>query len=70
MLEKYLASNEVGKREMEFIYGEKVLKKLVEQFLREKENEEACHKYIRHNTVLTPQPPRAPFYPLFFVTWS
>jgi hypothetical protein len=51
MIEKYLASDDAGKREMGIMYGEKVLKKLIEAYEREKKNETLDYKYIRANTV-------------------
>ena len=47
-----MASEEDGRRVMELIYGVKVLRKLVEQYEKEKEQLAACEKYIRENTVL------------------
>jgi len=52
VVEKFLASEEDGRRVMELIYGVKVLRKLVEQYEKEKEQLAACEKYIRENTVL------------------
>jgi hypothetical protein len=51
IVEKYLACDYEARRVMEMMYGEKVLKKLVELFEREKENEIASDKFIRENTV-------------------
>ena len=51
IVEKYLACDDDARRVMEMMYGEKVLKKLVELWEREKENEIASHKFIRENTV-------------------
>ena len=50
-MEKYLSCDYQARRVMEMMYGEKVLKKLVELWEREKENEIASHKFIRENTV-------------------
>jgi hypothetical protein len=52
IVEKYLACDDDARKVMEMMYGEKVLKKLVELWEREKENEIASHKFIRENTVL------------------
>lgn len=53
-MEKYLACDYEARRVMEMMYGEKVLKKLVELWEREKENEIASDKFIRENTVSSP----------------
>jgi hypothetical protein len=51
IVQKYLASDGDGRKLMEMMYGEKVLKKLVELWKREIENENASRKFIRENTV-------------------
>ena len=52
VLEEYLVSDSATRRSMEAIYGTNVLKKLVEIWERERENEIACEKYITENTVV------------------
>ena len=51
IVEKYLASDDDARRLMESMYGEKVLKKLIEFWERERENEIASQKFIQENTV-------------------
>lgn len=51
IVKKYLASDDDARRLMAMMYGEKVLKKLVELWERETENENASRKFIRENTV-------------------
>ena len=51
IVEKYLESDEAEKRILEIMYGEKVLKKLLEVHEREIQNELEFHKYVSENTV-------------------
>ena len=60
MVTKYLESDEEGKRIMTLMYGENVLRKLLEAYEQNRKNQLACEKYIRKNTV----PPHPPLFSL------
>lgn len=52
IVQKYLDSDDEGKRLMTLQYGENVLRKLLESYEQDQNNQFACEKYIRENTVL------------------